>query len=201
MFGTGDFVAGALCLDFVNTVGGDRAGEHSEKLKAYPDFLDWAETGEVLPQSRAPRLRRLAQEQPGAAERTLRRVRQFREALHAVFQASMHGHPAPGEALESVNGEIARAMAHTRLAPSGWHYTLEFAHEDVLEAPLWPVAHDAAQLLTSGKLARLTECGGDICSWLFLDLTKNRSRRWCDMTACGNRAKVRRYRERSANRP
>ena len=37
------------------------------------------------------------------------------------------------------------------------------------------------------------ECGASDCAWLFLDTSKNHHRRWCDMTRCGNRAKVRRF--------
>jgi predicted RNA-binding Zn ribbon-like protein len=68
--------------------------------------------------------------------------------------------------------------------------------EDDLTGFLWPVARAAAELLTSGQVVRLRECAGDPCGWLFLDLSKNGSRRWCDMADCGNRAKARRYRER-----
>jgi predicted RNA-binding Zn ribbon-like protein len=62
---------------------------------------------------------------------------------------------------------------------------------------LWPVVRSAAELLTSDELGRVRECAADNCAWLFLDRSKNRSRRWCDMAVCGNRDKVRRFRQRS----
>jgi len=55
------------------------------------------------------------------------------------------------------------------------------------------VVHDAAGLLTSEKLDRVEECADDRCGWLFLDVSRNRSRRWCAMEDCGNRAKARRH--------
>ena len=58
---------------------------------------------------------------------------------------------------------------------------------------LWRLAVDASDLLTSTDLDRVRECSGDTCSWLFLDRSRNRSRRWCDMADCGNRAKARRH--------
>ena len=61
---------------------------------------------------------------------------------------------------------------------------------------LWPVARSAADLLTSDDLGRVRECAGERCNWLFIDRSKNHSRRWCDMQDCGNVAKVRRYRSR-----
>jgi len=68
--------------------------------------------------------------------------------------------------------------------------------EDELTSLLWPVARAATALLTSSDLARVRECADDACGWLFLDHSRNGSRRWCDMADCGNRAKARRYRER-----
>ena len=73
---------------------------------------------------------------------------------------------------------------------------------DSLTAPLRPVVRSAAELLTSPEtLLRVRECDGTDCTWLFLDQSRNRSRRWCSMESCGNRAKVRRhYRRRHAGR-
>jgi predicted RNA-binding Zn ribbon-like protein len=68
--------------------------------------------------------------------------------------------------------------------------------EDALDQMLWPVVHDAAGLLTSEELDRVGQCDDDRCGWLFLDTSRNRSRRWCSMEDCGNRAKARRYYER-----
>ncbi|MBI4413448.1 MAG: CGNR zinc finger domain-containing protein, partial [candidate division NC10 bacterium] len=65
-----------------------------------------------------------------------------------------------------------------------------------LDRMLWAVTRSAADLLTSGELAAVRECEAETCAWLFMDRSRNRSRRWCDMKACGNRAKARRHYER-----
>jgi predicted RNA-binding Zn ribbon-like protein len=93
-----------------------------------------------------------------------------------------------------VNAEIGNALANAQIASVGSGFTWDWTDGNTLDAPLWAVARDAGNLLTSESLQRLRECDGDVCGWLFLDLTKNGSRRWCDMRGCGNRAKVRRYR-------
>ena len=59
-----------------------------------------------------------------------------------------------------------------------------------------PVASSAAELLTSAALEDTRECDSEGCGWLFLDTSRSRRRRWCDMRDCGNLAKVRRFRER-----
>jgi predicted RNA-binding Zn ribbon-like protein len=193
-----DFVGGALSLDFINTVGGTRAGASDEKLATYADLLDWAVLGGAVSRDAANRLSASAERDPSGAAAELARARLFREALHAVFSAQAEGRPAPKAAMERVNAEIGRALAHARLARVGEHYVWEWNATDTLDAPLWAVARDAGNLLTEGPLERLRECASDTCGWLFLDTTKNHSRRWCDMKGCGNRDKVRRYRSKTA---
>lgn len=62
-----------------------------------------------------------------------------------------------------------------------------------LSLPCWPIVYSASQLLASNRLDRVRQCAGDDCGWLFLDTSRNHSRRWCDMADCGNRAKARRH--------
>ena len=94
-----------------------------------------------------------------------------------------------------INAEHAAAMAHARIEPGPESFGWTWADEAALESPLWPVARDAADLLTHPDAVRVKACASDDCSALFVDTTKNRRRRWCDMKICGNRAKVRRHRE------
>jgi predicted RNA-binding Zn ribbon-like protein len=194
MIDASDFVAGALSLDFINTVGGIRSGAFEDKLGSYADLLDWAVLGGAMDKDAAHRLAALADREPGRAEDGLARARAFREALHGVFAAQLAGDAAPKAAMEEVNAEIGRALAHARLQRAGEHFVWTWDETDALDAPLWAVARDAGDLLTQGPLQRLRECASDTCGWLFLDTTKNHSRRWCDMKGCGNRDKVRRYR-------
>jgi predicted RNA-binding Zn ribbon-like protein len=79
------------------------------------------------------------------------------------------------------------------LAPLGDGFVWDWYEVDgVLELPIWIVARSAADLLVSSELERVRECAGEKCDWLFLDASRNQSRRWCDMAACGNRAKAQR---------
>jgi predicted RNA-binding Zn ribbon-like protein len=64
--------------------------------------------------------------------------------------------------------------------------------EDALDRMVWPVARSAADVLVSDEGSRVRRCAGESCHWFFLDSGRNRSRRWCDMRDCGNRAKARR---------
>lgn len=195
MVDASEFVAGAPSLDFVNTVGGIRSGAFKDKLESYADLVQWALLAGTVTKADAGVLSSLANASPAAAERVLRRAKTFREALHATFGARLDGKAPPKEALEIVNAEIRTALPHLRLK-HGQTCTWVWDPPETLDAPLWAIARDAGELLTSDKLDRLSECASDTCGWYFLDLSKNHSRRWCDMRDCGNRAKVRRYRGR-----
>jgi predicted RNA-binding Zn ribbon-like protein len=86
------------------------------------------------------------------------------------------------------------------LVPHSGHFEWEFdIKQDNLEAPLWPIARSAAEVLASDQLPFVRACASHTCEWLFLDESKNHRRRWCDMTKCGNRAKVRSFYNRQRN--
>jgi len=73
----------------------------------------------------------------------------------------------------------------------GWDF-----YQAALDDIIWPVVRSAADLLTSDTLPMLRICAADDCQWLFMDTSKNQTRRWCNMKSCGNRAKARRHIER-----
>jgi predicted RNA-binding Zn ribbon-like protein len=93
--------------------------------------------------------------------------------------------------LSAFNDVLHRALAHRRIEVSGDRFVWEWDSTTALERILYPVAVSMGDLLTDAALQRLGQCPG--CGWLFLDQSKNRSRTWCKMDACGNRAKARRH--------
>lgn len=196
MIAPDDFVAGALSLDFVNTVAGTRAGVHNDKLERYDDLLEWAVAGNAITRPHADSLAVIAHRRPEMTTRTMGEAKALRESLYAVFFAGLKRHALPAKAFEYVNQKLGEALSHARIKHNAQKYEWGWEPPELLDAPLWPVVHDAGELLTSESLERLRECASEPCGWLFLDLTKNRSRRWCAMNGCGNRDKLRRFRER-----
>lgn len=193
-----------LCLDFANTVSNHASAEPGEYFKTYADLLAWAERAGLLPAPAVERLRALAERHPAAAEAVRAQAVELREAIYRLLlaHADAHAHahtPPPGD-LAQLNTALRTALAQARLAPTEAGYALDWdlADSDALDALLWPVAYSAADLLASPEqLARVGQCQDDRgCGWLFLDLTKNHSRRWCAMDDCGNRAKAKRHYER-----
>ncbi len=193
-----EFDAGRLCLDFANTLG-DRPDEspHEEGLHCYADLVAWGEAAGVLPTDEAAEILREAARRPTDADATFVRAIALREAIYRLFSAVAAGTEPPVDDLDTVNDAIRAAVARGRLAPMHGHFHWQWERDvTMLAGMLWPVAWSAAELLTSEELHRVHECAGPDCGWLFMDTTKNGSRRWCSMETCGNRAKARRHRAR-----
>ena len=204
------FIGGCVCLDFVNTVGGriskgGRKGARDyadtvvrDKIPGYDDLMTWAQLAGVLAQPETRGLARRAAAQPKKAAAVLARATALREALYRIFKSVVESWPARAADVEALRRELKIARSHERLTPSPGAFVWNWVdQQEALDRVLWPVAKSAAELLTSRDLARVRQCGGDECGWMFLDTSRNRSRQWCDMKDCGNRSKVRRFRERS----
>jgi predicted RNA-binding Zn ribbon-like protein len=142
------------------------------------------------------RLQRAARLHPQHAARALARALRLREALYRIFKSSIEGWRPRIADVNVLRKELTAARARQHLLMSGAGFVWRWDDsESALDSPLWRVSQSAADLLTSADIASLRQCGGDECGWMFLDTSRNRSRRWCDMRECGNRAKVRRFRE------
>jgi predicted RNA-binding Zn ribbon-like protein len=193
---TFDLSGGALGLDFANTWS-DRGRPQTEKLRGYRDLLSFALQAGLLNRGEEARLARRAEREPQAAEAALALGRGLREALYRIFSAVAAGREPAASALELLNTALPAALCHLRLERRGggfvWTWAAPVASEVPLAAPLWPILRSAAELLTTDERRQVRECAGGACTWLFLDCSRNRSRRWCSMATCGNRAKAQRH--------
>jgi len=193
-----EFNSGRLCLDFANTVRARPLSDRIEYINKYEDLLEWSRQATILTPGEATVLAREAGRRTRQAAETLAQAIVLREAIHALFSARAAGLPAPPSDLRTINEAIGRAMSHAGLTPSGSRFEWSWPEAPLdLDRVSWWVARSAAELLTSSDLTFVRECAGYDCGWLFMDTTKNRSRRWCNMSTCGNRAKGRRHYERS----
>jgi predicted RNA-binding Zn ribbon-like protein len=196
------FVAGALCLDFANTVGGRVSAEREDHLRDYAELVEWARQARIVTESHARHLRLEAEQHPQLARRTFADAISLREAISRTFSALADG-PRPDTAdLEHINAALPRALAHLEVAETEGGFEWRWRHDaDALDCMLWPVARSAAELLL-GEPAHVGTCEMDTCGWQFVDSSRNHSRRWCTMGDCGNRAKARRfYKKRKSSDP
>ena len=184
-----------LCLDFANTLDWHASNHPQETLHAYEDFLGWVQARGVISQDQVDALARRARREPQAAAAAHRRATALREAIYRIFVGRIAGTaPTTGD-VGLLNEELQRALPHYRVefGTDGPTWSLDAQVVD-FDLPLWPIVQSAAELLLSEALRdRVGQCADpEGCGWLFLDLSKNRSRRWCSIQDCGNRAKQRR---------
>jgi predicted RNA-binding Zn ribbon-like protein len=184
----------APCLDLANTVSWRRSRQPIERLNGYGDLVAWARQGGVLTAAEARTLAQEARRQPRAAARMLARTRALREAIYRVFSGLAAGTPPDGEDLTQLDRELHHALRHLHLTRTRSGATLAWSRDArELARPLWIAARSAVEVLTSDKVRRLKTCPSSNCGWVFVDTTKNGTRRWCDMRVCGSRAKARSY--------
>src|SRR5436190_3860384 len=194
---------GHPALDLVNTLDHRFGGEAPLELLAdYGALLRFARQTGLLD---AGQVRRLSKSvKPQAAARALRSVRELREAMAAAFYGNLESRPPPAADIRTLERHFLASQRHREL-----HWQQAAARngqpgmawqrdrfEKEAELPVWILAERAAQLMLSDAMPRVRACGADTCRWLFLDTSKNHTRRWCNMKVCGNRMKARRFQAR-----
>jgi predicted RNA-binding Zn ribbon-like protein len=188
-----EFTGKRLCLDFANTVN-NRIGNPRELLNSYDDLLTWSQEAQILIEQEVESLRERARRHPGAAAEVLTRAVAVREAIYAIFVTRAHEVTPASSDVDRLNTELTRANTQMYLVPEQEGFVWDWAgRKQELDAMLWPVVRSAADVLTSEELQDVRVCASDDCGWVFLDTSKNHSRRWCDMKGCGNRAKARKH--------
>ncbi|MGD0173189.1 MAG: ABATE domain-containing protein [Anaerolineales bacterium] len=188
-----------LCLEFTNTVAWHASPTPEERLHTYEELVRWARTQNLLTQSATRKLIGDAADRPADAGRALKRAVILREAIYRIFAASVHG-LAPTEAdIADLNQAIRKLTDGAQIRRTAEGYAWDWnVDPHTLDSLLGPVALSAAELLVSKDLEHVGQCADERgCGWLFLDTSKNHSRRWCDAGDCGNRARQRRFQERA----
>lgn len=193
-----EFIGGWLCLDWANTVSARSGLSRHEYLTCYADLLEWSRRAGVLTQRDVQRLERDAVRHPAEAAAALDQAIGVRETIYRIF-AAIANQQAPRKAdAASLNAALTGALSRLQVLPAEKGFVWQWAREPrALDMMLWPIVRSAADLLTSTRLFRVRQCARrEGCDWLFVDTSRNQSRRWCSMSMCGSRTKSRRYYQR-----
>ena len=186
-------VAAHPVLDFVNTLDWRfRSTGPEELINGYDDLLRFMEQSRLLSRFEGRQIRAAAQ--PRVCRRVLASARRFREVLAAVLYSVIDNTPPAEVSLQRLSSYFHDAQDARILSwrEGGLTWTLNCQHAP--EFPLWRLSIEASALLASEQSSKINACSNPECRWLFLDTSRNHSRRWCDMKLCGNRIKARRFR-------
>jgi predicted RNA-binding Zn ribbon-like protein len=193
-----EYIGGDPAIDLVNTVDYTSRGPEQDRLSDFDRVIRWAQGAGILTAKAASSLRAQADAKPREAEAAYRNALRVREVLARLFRAIAASEPA-GDALDDFNRLLGRALERMRVTPaSGRHRAgpaLQLGWrdgEESLDSVIWPVIWSAASLLVSEEAQRIRICGGPDCGWMYVDRSRNKLRRWCQMETCGTREKSRR---------
>ncbi|MGH7913486.1 MAG: CGNR zinc finger domain-containing protein [Candidatus Binataceae bacterium] len=183
-----------LCLDFANTLTW-RGSAPSESLHGLPELLQWCASSGSLSASAVEGSVAWAERHPAQALTIFRGAIAIREAAYRIFHAAANGRAPADDDLSLLNRALKETPARRALQRigAGFGWRVEGPRMATASALLTPMLWSAGDLLTGTLLGRVRECANDKCLWLFLDESKNGTRRWCSMKACGNRAKAHRH--------
>jgi len=194
--GTYKVIGGELCLDFANTVSWRGIEREHDWLHNFSNYIAWGVLVGVISRDEHQSLTEVAELHPHEAEQTLKKAHELREVINALFSEVKNGQPIPQVELAALNAYLPETLVHLQAGVEDNRASWKWWSDGVeLDCILWPVVWSATNLLMSDRLKNLRSC--EACEWLYLDNTKNHSRRWCTMEDCGNRAKVRRFRQRA----
>ena len=195
--GSLSLVGGVLALDFANTAGARETASPIEHLLTAANVVAWAAHAGGIDAATTKRAASAAIADRYLARRLLRHAIQLRAAIYGVGAAIAHGAAPPQSDLGALKDVAQRVMGAADLAPTAaGGYGFDFSRAPIEAALLGPIAWSAIDLLATAPFERIKQCPAHDCGWLFLDTSKNNTRRWCDMATCGNRSKATRFRDR-----
>lgn len=181
-----------LCLAYANTLCWRGSEPPTEQIADLPALIAWA--AKSLPAELGPQIKAWAREHESKAARLFADAIALREATYRAFSALANGESVAATDFAQLNTALDAAPARHRLGRTRGGHAWEIDPAGPSAALLLaPVLWSAADLLVKAGSRRVRQCANDKCLWLFLDASKNGTRRWCDMTSCGNRAKARRH--------
>jgi predicted RNA-binding Zn ribbon-like protein len=197
-----DFDSGKLVLDFANTAEFHAIDQPDEMLETYADLVSWSLEAGLVTKSEARDLLVKADKEPQEASKTLSNALEMRETIYRMLSAVAHGEKPDNTDLSRFNRTLTEALIKTQISPTDEGFTWTWqVYENSFDRMLWPIAREAANLLTSEDIKRMGECADDRgCGYLFFDTSRNHSRRWCSMESCGNRAKAQRHYQRKSQK-
>lgn len=183
------FVGNYLCLDFINTEAISE-GRPVNLLADFDDFISWLIEAKIIEASKAEEIVKSWGNSKNT-EKVLVRALEFRASLRRMVERLVNGKAVPAATINFINDLLDNQVSYAELIRTKGRFEKRIhANFNEPEHLLLPIAESACDLLCYGDFSLIKKCENDACVLFFYDTTKNHSRRWCSMSACGNRMKV-----------
>jgi predicted RNA-binding Zn ribbon-like protein len=186
------FLGGDLSLDFVNTVHDRHEEPLRNLLQNYLDLVTWVFTANAINDSQKEKLLQKGQDNQTKANQVYKDSLQLREAFYDLILNLISQDETSSANIQLINQWLSRVFSNLELTQLNGRFVLDWNAENFgLESVLWPIIRAFADLVTYEDNTRIKQCPN--CGYLFVDNSKNKSRRWCSMEICGNRVKAQRF--------
>jgi predicted RNA-binding Zn ribbon-like protein len=187
-------LGGRLCLDFINTLDWRGTDTPQEFLNTFDDLVSWSRHAGICSQQDTRKLKLMAEQSNADAKKALNQALKLRETIYRLFAAGIVNKNPLKEDLAIFNKNLSRSMQDSQITRTKDGYAWDITRNRTkLNWILNPIIRSAAEILVSDERSKVKACADSACGWLFIDVSRNRSRRWCDMQDCGNRAKASRF--------
>lgn len=187
-------LGGRLCLDFVNTLDWRGTDTPQEFLNTFYDLVIWSRHAGITTKEENRQLAFMADQSDSNAGNVLKRAIRLRETIYRLFSAAVADQDPDNKDLDFFNQNLSRLMKDSKITRTDDGYRWDnLVNKTQLDWILNPIIRSATDILVSDELKKVKACADPACGWLFIDVSRNRSRRWCDMQDCGNRAKATRF--------
>lgn len=194
---TFDLIAGRLCLDFANTLDHRLSGNPEDKLSGYADLVEFGQQTGVFSASEAQKLRHEGRKNKGEAARLFHHAVALREMLFRILSGVAARREISKADAAALNAALQRLNTDSLVAPENGQVPWRWVEKSSGAGRLvGRIVRSAVEVLTSDDIQRVKECAAETCGWLFMDRSRSRNRRWCEMRTCGSQHKARAYYQR-----
>lgn len=191
------FIANNLSIDFVNTLIVDK-GEPLDLIASTNDLLGWAIAAGLLDEENA---RRLFANQGDEKEQrnTLIQAKKFRRSLYETVRSIAEKGEVILSTVTEINKLLRKKGGYEEMIKAEGGFE-KYYHQNLnsISNLLVPIAESASEFLCNGDLKLVKKCESSECVLYFYDTNKDHKRRWCKMSACGNRAKAAKFYKKKA---
>jgi predicted RNA-binding Zn ribbon-like protein len=189
-----DLTAGCLCLDFANTVDKRLSSNPEDKLSGYEELVTFGKQTGVFSLSEFRKLQREGRQDKSETSILFKQAVDLREMVFRILSPVAAGREVSEADAGALNDALKKLNAGSLVVPGPGQVAWRWVEKsNGVARLLGRIVRSAVEVLTSDDIERVKQCGAEKCCWLFMDRSRSRNRRWCEMRTCGSQHKSKAY--------